>query len=80
MSRFHSLSVYSHALVRTLWGKPSLRAASILSFILSRIGLDSSLRKACRASSVKPLSRATRSTRKSWSIFSTIQSILYPMH
>ena len=40
--------------------------------ILSRIGLDSSWRKACRASSVKPFSRATRSTRKSWSIFATI--------
>jgi hypothetical protein len=54
VSRFHSLSVYSHALVLTLWGKPSLRAASILTFILSRIGLDSSWRKACRASSVNP--------------------------
>jgi hypothetical protein len=40
LSRFHSLSVYSHALVLTLWGKPSLRAVSILTFIRSRIGMS----------------------------------------
>jgi hypothetical protein len=59
--------VYSHALVLALWGNAPIRAASIRTFILSRIGLDSSLLKACRVSSVKLVSRATRSTRKSWS-------------
>jgi len=59
----------------TLWswrsgGRPTDASCFDTDLILARIGLDSSWRKARRASSVKPLLRATRSTRKSWSILS----------